>query len=251
VVVIGLPALLMTLFFTRSVKRTLLLNRPRWLSLPLVMLLAVAIHPIIQGLGHIAARLYPLGPEAEMMSKMMQPLLNTPHVWLPYLLIALLPALCEEIAFRGFILSGLRHLGHKWWAIGLTAMFFGIVHGMLQQSLVATVNGTIIGYIAVQTGSLWPCIFYHFSNNSLVLLSSKLTNMPSETYAANPELSLLIERITTDGTEHYVFAWPAIIVGAIIAAYILTWFHRLPHYKSQEEELQEALDQQSIHFLTG
>jgi len=252
VVVIGLPALMMTLFFTRSPKRTLLLKRPPLLSLPLAVLLALAVHPIAQSLSHIAAKLYPLGPEVEAMNKLMETLLHAaPYAWLPFVLIALLPALCEELAFRGFILSGLRHLGHKWWAIGLTAMFFGIVHGVLQQSLVATVVGLVIGYVAVQSGSLWPCICYHFVHNSLAVFSSKLMSLPAETHAAHPELSLLIEQVTTDGTVHYVYAWPAIIVGAIIAAYVLTWFHRLPHYKSQEEKLQEALDHQSAHWQAG
>ena len=44
----------------------------------------------------------------------------------------LLPALCEELAFRGLILSGFRHLGHKWRAIVYTALFFGLTHGVLQ-----------------------------------------------------------------------------------------------------------------------
>ena len=48
-------------------------------------------------------------------------------------LMAVLPAMCEELAFRGFILSGLRHLGHKWWAIGLSAVFFGMATRVIQQ----------------------------------------------------------------------------------------------------------------------
>ena len=42
--------------------------------------------------------------------------------WPLLLVIALVPAVCEELAFRGFILSGFRHLGHKWRAIVLSAL---------------------------------------------------------------------------------------------------------------------------------
>ena len=91
----------------------------------------------------------------------MRKLLQTaPYPWLPYVLMAVLPALCEELAFRGFVLSGLRHLGSKWWAIGLTAVFFGMAHGVIQQSLAAAALGVVIGYIAVQTGSLVPCMLF-------------------------------------------------------------------------------------------
>src|SRR5215217_3641159 len=75
------------------------------------------------------------------------------YPWLPWLMMAVLPAVCEELAFRGFVLSGLRHLGSKRWSIGLAAVFFGMAHGIIQQSLSAAALGTVIGYIAVQTGS--------------------------------------------------------------------------------------------------
>ena len=81
---------------------------------------------------------------------------SAPYVWLPFVLMAVLPAICEELAFRGFILSGLRHLGHKWWAIGLSAVFFGMAHTVVQQSLAAAALGLVIGYVAVQTDSLVP-----------------------------------------------------------------------------------------------
>ena len=85
-------------------------------------------------------------------------------------LLAVLPALCEELAFRGFVLSGLRHLGSKWWAIGLSAVFFGMAHGIIQQSLSAAVLGMVIGYIAVQTGSLVPCMLFHVTYNALMFV---------------------------------------------------------------------------------
>ena len=42
--------------------------------------------------------------------------------WPLVLVIALVPAVCEELAFRGFILSGFRHLGHKRRAIVYSAL---------------------------------------------------------------------------------------------------------------------------------
>ena len=62
-------------------------------------------------------------------------------LWQVLLLLAVVPAVCEELAFRGFILSGFRHLGHRWRAIVLSAIFFGLTHGILQQSLLACLVG--------------------------------------------------------------------------------------------------------------
>ena len=85
-----------------------------------------------------------------------------------------LPAVCEELAFRGFILSGLRHSGSKWWAIGLAAVFFGIAHGIVQQSLSAAILGMVVGYVAVQTGSLIPCMLFHVTWNTLGFTTESL-----------------------------------------------------------------------------
>ena len=90
------------------------------------------------------------------------------------LLLTLAPAVCEELAFRGFILSGFRHLGHRWRAIALSAVFFGLAHTViLQQSLLACLLGIVLGLLAVQTGSLLPGVLFHLVHNSLVLVLSR------------------------------------------------------------------------------
>jgi len=122
---------------------------------------------------------YPASDEVVASSEAMLHLLETaPYPWLPFLLIAVLPAICEELAFRGFILSGLRRLGHKWWAVVLSSIFFGMAHTVLQQSLAAAVVGVAIGYLAVQTGSLVPCILFHMTYNGLNVLLIQWKDLP-------------------------------------------------------------------------
>ena len=89
----------------------------------------------------------------------------------------MIPALCEELAFRGFILSGLRHLGHKWRAIFFSALLFGLTHGILQQSLIASLVGMVIGFLAMQSGSILPGMAFHVVHNALGVVNSRI---PSE-----------------------------------------------------------------------
>jgi len=49
----------------------------------------------------------------------------------------------------------------------VTAIMFGISHGVLQQSISATFMGLLLGWIALRTGSVLPGIAIHFSNNAL------------------------------------------------------------------------------------
>ena len=111
-------------------------------------------------------------------------------VWQVLLAFALVPAVCEELAFRGFILSGLRHSGRKWGAILLSSVFFGLTHGILQQSITACIFGALIGYLVVQTGSLFPCMAFHLIYNTLSLLIGRVT---PELIADYPAIEPVIE----------------------------------------------------------
>ena len=153
--------------------------------------------------------------------------------WLAILLFAILPAFCEEMAFRGFILSGLRHLGHRWRAIFISALFFGITHQVLQQSIITASVGLIIGYIAVQTGSLWPCIAFHATHNSLMLAHVDLREQ-------FPILERLVEEGDPSGMTLYRPV--VIVIAAMLAVAVLAYFVRLRPARSAEEALQESID---------
>lgn len=237
-VVIATPALLMTVMLTRSPRQTLLLRMPPLAALPAAAILALVLHPAVMRLTELVAWLYPMSSDVH---EMFHGLLGqAPSLWLMLLVIAVMPAICEELAFRGFILSGLRHTGHKWRAIALSSFFFGIVHGVLQQSIVACVVGLLIGYLAVQTGSLLPGMVYHVIHNSLGVTAARLTQPDA---ADQPIVSRLVEFAADYGSP---YDWPVVVACLLLAAILLAWFRRLPYAKTAEESLQEALEHQGV-----
>jgi sodium transport system permease protein len=228
------PALLMTIMLTRSPRRTLLLRLPKLWTLPAAFLLAVALHPAVIVLGEVVQRLYPM---SDSMRQAMQLHLEAP-LWQIVAVFALTPAVCEELAFRGFMLSGLRHLGHKWQAILISSIFFGVTHQVFHQSIITCVLGLVLGYLAVQTGSLLTCIIFHFTSNSMQFVIAYLI----ETSASKEQAwSTLIEK---GDLAPYAFTWPVAVLGCLIAAALLYCFHRLPYARTSEEALQDALDHQ-------
>ena len=84
---------------------------------------------------------------------------------------AVLPALLEELVFRGFIMQPLRRYG-DWFAVVTSALIFGLVHGNMTQAPFAVLAGIALGYINVVTGSMWSNILLHFLNNIFSVLSS-------------------------------------------------------------------------------
>jgi sodium transport system permease protein len=241
IALIATPALMMAIMLTRSPRKTLLLRMPRPLTLPAAVLLAVLLNPLVMLLGQGIERLYPINDEViRSLSPLTAAIQQSPLLYV-LALVALLPAICEELAFRGFILSGLRHMGHKWAAIILSSILFGVMHGLLQQSLATCVIGVVIGYIAVQTGSLLPGILFHMTNNSLGVLNSRIT---PEIVSDYPVLGWLFHSV---GEKDFGYNWPVAVIAGLLSAGVFIWLHSLPYQASAEEKHQEALDHQAAH----
>jgi sodium transport system permease protein len=235
--VIAVPALLMTFSLTRSPRQTLLLKWPPWLAIPAAAMLAVALHPASSVLQSVVTELYPISDSLRPAMQTVQEMFHSANVWTLIFVIAVVPAVCEELAFRGFILSGFRHVGHKWRAIVYSAIFFSLAHGILQQSIIACLLGVIIAYLAVQSGSLLPGIVFHAIHNSLVVVDSRLT---ADVFSESSILRLLASPGEGGGC---VFHWPVVMFCSLLALLPLAWFALQPYAKSAEEKLQDAIAQ--------
>lgn len=242
-VVILLPAGLMTIITTRSPRKTLLLTKPNLWSIPAAIALACVLHPSAMLLNQVLTKLYPRSPEliAELAKFKIDD--NDPAtIWILFAVLACLPAVCEELAFRGYILSGFRKLGHPTRAILFSSLFFGMSHGMaVQQAISATILGCLIGYLAVQSGSIFPGMAFHVTHNGLVVVFLTWLQKKIE---QNPEWKWIAEF----GTEVPAAYHPLVIAAGIVGAgAILRWFSRLPRLLSDEEELQEAIQERREH----
>lgn len=81
--------------------------------------------------------------------------------------IAVVPALCEELFFRGFMLSNMRRFMNVHVAIWLTAIVFSFLHGQIFGFAPRLLLGALFGYLVYWSGSLWPAVVAHFTNNGV------------------------------------------------------------------------------------
>lgn len=88
------------------------------------------------------------------------------------LTIAIVGPLAEECFFRAGILGGLMRRGVKmWWAIGISALLFGLIHANPAQIPFAMCIGISLGYCYVRSGSILVPLVGHILNNSVVVAS--------------------------------------------------------------------------------
>lgn len=96
---------------------------------------------------------------------------TVPDLILQLLVFALIPAVCEELFFRGC----LQQILHRWFgnahvAILVTAVIFSLFHGDIYGFIPRLLLGVLLGYLFFCSGSLLVNVGAHFFNNSLVVV---------------------------------------------------------------------------------
>lgn len=84
--------------------------------------------------------------------------------WASLLLISVVPAVAEELLFRGYLYRKLIRFGELPYIL-LSAFFFGSFHGNLDQFLYAFVLGCWLGYLVCRTGSVFYGMMIHLLVN--------------------------------------------------------------------------------------
>jgi len=97
------------------------------------------------------------------------------------LIVALLPAVFEEVIFRG----ALQNLLSRWmkapiWAIVITAIIFSAFHASYEGFLPRFVLGFILGWLFYRTGNIWVSIVAHFINNAIGITTLYYYSKPGQ-----------------------------------------------------------------------
>jgi membrane protease YdiL (CAAX protease family) len=114
-------------------------------------------------------------------------------------MIALLPAIGEELLFRGVI----QKIFTQWtknhhWGIWISAIMFSALHLQFYGFFPRLLLGVMFGYLLVWTGSLWVPIIAHFVNNAAAVMVSWIVT-DETTIKSFEELG------NTPGTYYWVF----------------------------------------------
>ncbi|MCC6579100.1 MAG: CPBP family intramembrane metalloprotease [Phycisphaeraceae bacterium] len=84
--------------------------------------------------------------------------------------IAIVPAVCEELLFRGLLLSGFQARGRRGVAIILTAAAFGLFHFLLAKFAITFLLGAALAWLCWQSRSILPGILAHAINNAIAVI---------------------------------------------------------------------------------
>jgi membrane protease YdiL (CAAX protease family) len=141
----------------------------------------------------------------EQREKMILSYLSSGNAWTAIrsiLLIAVIPAFCEEIFFRGVLMKFAHTLFKKWWlSIVVSSLLFAAFHTTISEFVPIFLAGIILGSVYYLTSSIWMNILLHLLFNGLQVLASMYSNPQMEKSLDQP------------GTLLSVFGVAIIVVG--------------------------------------
>ncbi len=164
------------------------------------------------------------------------PMDNFGWLVLALILMALLPAIFEELVFRGILLNGLRKGLSDISALFISALMFALMHGSIQQLVYPFALGLVLGWLAMRTGSTFTSMLVHFLNNTIVIIINYFT-----------------VRHGLDMSVSYTNAWVwvlAIVVAAVagVLIYLIERFYFKGKNQDEENDQQTEKQQSKTGF---
>lgn len=88
---------------------------------------------------------------------------------------AVLPAVCEELLFRGLIFNGLKNKFNVSLSVIFSALIFALIHFSIFQTVYQFLIGIVLALLVHFTGSILFSMLFHFVNNFTIVLISYIT----------------------------------------------------------------------------
>ncbi|MCS6918064.1 MAG: type II CAAX endopeptidase family protein [Chitinophagales bacterium] len=134
------------------------------------------------------------------------------ELFINLIVIALIPALGEELLFRGCIFQLLQEWTRRSHAaVWISAALFSLVHGDLFGFLPRLIMGALLAYLFLWTSNLWVPIIAHAFYNGIQVL-----------------LAFLFDHgwIGFDIREESRMSWPVVLVSSVICVAAVYWLNR-------------------------
>lgn len=176
-IIILLPPIIYIMAKRLSVKEVLKLNKISFKHVFLVICITILVYPAaIFGNALLTTIISLLGnlniPQLPMAT-------NRSEYLLLIFIISISAGICEEIFFRGFILSGYERMGKKK-AVIFSAILFGIFHFNIYNLLGPIILGLVFGYLVLETGSIFAGMVGHIVNNGFAVTLGYILNLAAD-----------------------------------------------------------------------
>ncbi len=156
------------LFFTKSSPKLVLrIHNISFKNIILIIFIAITIQPAMTMLSFLSSFLFKNNVSATLYAN------SDSNLFLLLISVAVVPAICEELFFRGIVFYNFHNL-RLGKACFVTGLYFSFMHMDLQQILYTFAIGTFFCFLVYRTNSIYSSILAHFVINASQTIYSAL-----------------------------------------------------------------------------
>lgn len=166
-------------------------------------------------------------------------------------IISISAGICEEIFFRGFILSGYERMGKKK-AVIFSAILFGFFHFNIYNLIGPIVLGLVFGYLVLVTDSIFAGMIGHMVNNGFAVTLGFIINLAVDFF---PDMDA-VDKAVMDMPTSFAMIANAVLFGVISIITSLIAYQLIKIIKKDQENLDseehnryEETDVKKIEFI--
>jgi len=167
--ILGGFAAIMVSVTQRSFTEILKLRKFNPFYIPAALILGLSSRYPITLVSEQLLKVFPV-PDIMKESDIMGTALGDLNIIAAVFVIAVLPAFFEEFAFRGVFLSIMEKKYSKVPLLLITGLMFGLMHMNIFTVFETGVLGVVLGLLTVSSGSVFPAVIMHFTNNAFSVI---------------------------------------------------------------------------------
>lgn len=142
------------------------------------------------------------------------PLNNFGQFLLVSLLLAVMPALCEELVFRGIIYNGFRRKYNVKISVIFSACLFALIHFSIYKTFYQLILGVLLSLLVYYTGTIFYSMVFHFVNNFTIILINYISQNPAAL------------QFTSWGVKEILITIAIFALGVVAIWFFLSWLKK-------------------------
>jgi len=157
------------------------------------------------------------------------------------------PAITEEMLFRGTICAGLESK-NKHMAVMVSAVIFMLMHGWPVQTMHQIILGIVFGFLIIATHNIWITILVHFFNNAIAVTMLYVQTL------LYPELVMLEDELVTFQAVDTMtllfnigYAIVMAVIGVILTIILIKTVSRSLNNKVEEKSQETSVSDEKVN----
>lgn len=173
ILLLAVPPIFVAWYLKIDLKETFSLRMPSLLHTVGALLMAASIVPVSSMVSQWISGLSPAFRSGDQLFEQQARLLTSGSLVTMITAFAVVPGICEELLFRGFLTAGLRGRMSNRMVVVIVGVLFGVFHIYIEKIPIVSLLGMVLTLICLNSGSILVSIVVHIANNGLGLLATQ------------------------------------------------------------------------------